>query len=179
MLGSELLNWNGNTLHLFLVIGSFFLGSAISGTIIASSTLKLGRRYGVALLIEGILLFISGYLLTRNLVAGQYFASVACGLQNALATTFSGAVVRTTHVTGIITDLGIMIGEWMRGISFDRRKAKLFLFILSGFLCGSFIGTWLFAHLSVAAIYAPATLSIAIAISYWLFLASKKTNKGI
>lgn len=32
--------------------------------------------------------------------------SCGCGIQNAMCTTFSGAVVRTTHMTGITTDIG-------------------------------------------------------------------------
>jgi uncharacterized membrane protein YoaK (UPF0700 family) len=35
---------------------------------------------------------------------------MACGLQNAMATGYSGAVIRTTHVTGIVTALGIAVG---------------------------------------------------------------------
>ncbi|WP_316568022.1 DUF1275 family protein [Myxococcus sp. MxC21-1] len=39
------------------------------------------------------------------------------GLQNALVTRVSGAVVRTTHITGILTDIGIQVvrlGSWLR-----------------------------------------------------------------
>ncbi|MCV5232039.1 DUF1275 domain-containing protein, partial [Escherichia coli] len=88
------------------------------GFFIESSALKLGRRYGVALCIEGRLLLLSLGFLVQGDLYGQYLASAACGLQNAMITTFSGAVVRTTHMTGIITDLGIMIGESLRGRQF-------------------------------------------------------------
>ncbi|WP_156312572.1 DUF1275 family protein [Marinagarivorans algicola] len=61
-------------------------------------------------------------------------ASSACGLQNALITIYSGAVIRTTHTTGIFTDLGIMLGSKLRGEPFDKRKALLFLVIICGLL---------------------------------------------
>ena len=103
-------------------------------------------------------------------VYGQYLASAACGLQNAMITTFSGAVVRTTHMTGIITDLGIMIGESLRGRQFDRRKALLFLFIFSGFLLGGVAGAALFTVYGLHTLIFPALLAFATAIIYWIYL---------
>lgn len=50
-----------------------------------------------------------------------------------MITTYSGAIIRTTHMSGIITDLGIMIGALLKGTPFDRRKAKLLMFIIGGF----------------------------------------------
>ncbi len=101
---------------------------------------------------------------------GQYLASAACGLQNAMITTFSGAVVRTTHMTGIITDLGIMIGESLRGRQFDRRKAKLFLFIFFGFLLGGVAGAALFVVYGLYTLVFPAMLAFATALIYWSYL---------
>jgi uncharacterized membrane protein YoaK (UPF0700 family) len=44
-----------------------------------------------------------------------FWASAACGLQNAMVSTYSGAIIRTTHITGTVTDLGAMIGQYLRG----------------------------------------------------------------
>src|ERR1700734_3095836 len=85
-------------LHFAAVIGSFVAGTILSGFIIQDSTLQLGRRYGVALILESILPCAAVPLLTRHHVCGLYAAACACGLQNAMATTYSGTVVRTTHV---------------------------------------------------------------------------------
>jgi hypothetical protein len=68
-------------------------------------------------------LFFSVRFLTGDSLNGRYLSSAACGLQNALATTDCGAIVRTAHVTGIFTDLGIMMGTKFRGEGFDNRKA--------------------------------------------------------
>jgi len=38
----------------------------------------------------------------------------AMGMQNSLVTRLSGAVVRTTHLTGVVTDIGIEIARWLR-----------------------------------------------------------------
>jgi uncharacterized membrane protein YoaK (UPF0700 family) len=48
----------------------------------------------------------------------------AMGMQNALVTRLSGAVVRTTHLTGVITDLGIEAARWLAWGS-GRASARL------------------------------------------------------
>ena len=93
------LNW-ASVSHLGLIVASFVLGAALSGLIVRDAALQLGRRYGVALLAESLLLFGAMVALNLGSKSGHLLASAACGLQNALASTFSGAIVRTTHVTG-------------------------------------------------------------------------------
>lgn len=176
LLGSSFLIGVDNSIHLFFIIFSFLVGAAFSGFFIESSALKLGRRYGVALCIEGSLLLLSLGFLLQGHVYGQYLASAACGLQNAMITTFSGAVVRTTHMTGVITDLGIMIGESLRGRQFDRRKATLFLFIFFGFLSGGIAGAALFNLYGLHTLIFPSVLAYSIALIYWAYL--YRLNRG-
>ncbi|KLN66621.1 MULTISPECIES: YoaK family protein [Vibrio] len=177
LLGASIKELNAQTSHLFLILFSFLCGAILSGLFIESTALKLGRRYGVALCVEGLLLLGAYWLLDRNYLSGQYFASAACGLQNAMITTFSGAIVRTTHLTGIITDLGLMVGAKLRGESFDYRKAKLFMFIFCGFLFGGVLGAKLFSLYSIAALLLPVALAFILALAYWRFLFNHSTNK--
>ena len=130
LLGTSFLSMNlQNIAHLLGILLSFLFGSTIAGYLLHGSTLKLGRHYDTALFLESVLLLITLWFLSNGSFYGHFFASAACGLQNALATTYSGAVIRTTHVTGIFTDLGIMLGEFIRGNTIDKRKAKLFLIV--------------------------------------------------
>ncbi|MGX1926533.1 YoaK family protein [Vibrio sp. NH-7] len=177
LLGTSIEAFDSQTFHLFMVLFSFLLGATLSGLFIESTALKLGRRYGVALCIESALLLIAYWMLKEGHISGQYFASAACGLQNAMITTFSGAVVRTTHMTGIITDLGIMIGARLRGEYFDYRKAKLFLFIFSGFLSGGIVGAKLFSVYAISALLAPIAFALLLAFSYWGYLWLKRTQE--
>ena len=157
------------TLHFLSLIGAFVAGTALSGFIIQDSTLQLGRRYGVALLLESILLFISVPLLSRNNILGMYTAACACGLQNAMVSTYSGAVIRTTHLSGMFTDLGIYIGHALRGIPVDSKRLRLCVIVISGFLFGGIAGTLIFDALSYAALFLPAVLTAAIAIVYGIY----------
>ena len=169
LLGTQLFNDWASSAHLIGIVMSFLFGSAISGWFISNVSLKLGRQYEWLLCIESALLLSATYFLVAGSPTGSYFASAACGLQNALATTFSGAVVRTTHVTGIVTDLGIMIGSTLRGEAFDKRKAKLFVTILVGFICGGLVGAILFNHLAFYALLPPAVLCIILALGYRVY----------
>jgi uncharacterized membrane protein YoaK (UPF0700 family) len=156
-------------LHLLGVAVAFTLGAALSTTIIQDSTLRLGRRYGAVLTIESVLLFVAIFLFKQQQIAGALLAAMACGLQNAMATTFSGSVVRTTHLSGMFTDLGIGLGHFVRGMALPTRRLALSALIISSFFTGSVIGAWLFRHLGYDALAVPATLTGLTGISYAAF----------
>ena len=160
------------SVHLAGVLLSFFLGAAISGFLLHGSSLQLGRHYDTALLVEAILIFAAFYLLSQGSFYGHFAASAACGLQNALATTYSGAIIRTTHLTGIFTDLGIMLGAFFRGEVFDRRKAVLFLLIIAGFILGGTFGGYLFASLGFKSLIVPGFICLVLALCYRIYSGS-------
>ncbi|ATC96699.1 YoaK family protein [Pseudoalteromonas tunicata] len=170
LLGIGLVNASlEQVIHLLGVLLSFMLGAALSGLMLSGHSLKLGRHYDSLLVIEAGLLALSIYLLSADLSWGHFSASAACGLQNALATTYSGAIVRTTHVTGIFTDLGLMFGAKLRGEPFDKRKAILFLLIIIGFILGGVLGAWLYAYWLFMALAVPATICLLLALAYRLY----------
>lgn len=160
-------------LHLILVMLSFVIGAAYSGIVIGNTALKLGRRYSVALITESLLLFISMYYLNTGSPMGHFFASAACGLQNAMTSTYSGAIVRTTHVSGIFTDLGVALGLRVRGQKTDSRKVVLYLILITGFVVGGIAGSIGFMRYQFSAIWAPCIITALIAISYWLFILNR------
>ncbi|HCR34966.1 MAG TPA: DUF1275 domain-containing protein, partial [Stenotrophomonas sp.] len=145
--------------HLWGLLVAFSLGAMLSGLLIQAETLQLGRRYGVALAIESALLLVAIPLFEQQQIWGALAAAMACGLQNAMATTFSGAVVRTTHLSGMFTDLGIGLGHLLRGLPLQVRRLTLSGLIISGFLGGGIVGAWLFMHFRYDALLAPALLT--------------------
>ena len=170
LVGTSILNNSfKESFHLIGILLSFFLGASLSGLMLHGSSLKLGQHYDTALFIEAFLIFSSLYLLTDGSFYGHFLASAACGLQNALATTYSGAIVRTTHLTGIFTDLGLMLGSALRGEPFDKRKAILFLLIILGFILGGLLGAYLFGLFAFNALIAPGMICITLAIAYHVY----------
>ena len=145
---------------------AFMAGAALSGMIVQDSTLKLGRRYGVALVLESLLLFAAIPLFMQGRLAGPLLAAMACGLQNAMATTYSGAVIRTSHLSGMFTDLGIGVGHALRGMPLQKRRLLLCVLIIAGFFCGAVLGALLFARLGYLALAVPATATGLTGLGY-------------
>lgn len=152
--------------HLGGVLIAFFLGAVLSGFVIQRQTLKLGRRYGVALGIEGVLLAFAALCMRHQLPTGAYLASAACGLQNAMATTYSGAILRTTHVTGIVTDIGSALGHALRGLEIDLPRLRLYALVLVAFFLGGILGSIVFATTGTDALLYPAGLVFVVALAY-------------
>ena len=172
LIGTGVVNSNfSDIFHLIIVLLSFLIGATISGYFLRGGALKLGRNYSGLLSLEAMFLLGAIYFLTKDSFYGHYLASAACGLQNALATTYSGAIVRTTHVTGIFTDLGIMLGSTLKGEPFDKRKALLFLVIIFGFVFGGTIGAYLFGILEFFSLFVPASICLLLSIFYSIYIA--------
>ena len=169
-LGIALAHADGRAVgHLWGLLIAFSLGAMLSGLIIQDSALRLGRRYGIVLALESLLLLVAIPLFKQQQVWGALAAAMACGLQNALATTFSGAVVRTTHLSGMFTDLGIGLGHMLRGLPVPVRRLTLSGLIISGFLAGGVLGAWLFARWQYDALLAPALLTGLSGLGYVLY----------
>ena len=158
-----------DTLHWTLAILAFLAGALASGTIVQQRTLQLGRRYGVALVLESALLFAAMPLLGQGNALGLYLASAAVGLQNGMASTFSGMVFRTTHVTGMFTDLGIYIGQRLRGLAVDQLRIGLSLLVIGAFVLGGVVGAILFVRMHEHMLAIPATLTGVCGAVYALY----------
>jgi len=146
-------------LQLFGVIAAYVAGAVLSGAIVQGSSLRLGRRYGVVLSIESALLFATVPMFSHQPMLGGLLGAMAMGLQNAMATTFSGSVLRTTHLTGMFTDLGIGLGHALRGQDVPRRRILLSALVICGFLAGALLGALLYRHWGYRMLYLPAALT--------------------
>ncbi|WP_024868150.1 YoaK family protein [Pseudoxanthomonas suwonensis] len=170
LLGASLASGNWRSVgHLWAVLIAFSLGATLSGLIIQDSTLRLGRRYGVVLSIEALLLAGSVPMFENRQIFGALLASTACGLQNAMVTTYSGAIVRTTHLTGMFTDLGIGLGHLLRGMPLPMRRLTLSGLIISGFLGGGILGAWAFRAWHYRALLLPAALTGLAGVGYVVY----------
>lgn len=164
----------GEVLHWLSVIVSFVLGSALSGFLIGNEVLRLGRPYGIALAIESALLFAAVPLLHVESAWGLYLASLACGLQNGMASSYSGAVLRTTHVSGSLTDIGVTLGLLLRGAPADKVRLKLCATLTTGFLIGSICGGAVYPFLHERTLLIPAALTGVFGIAYHAYGARKR-----
>ncbi|MGY0557180.1 MULTISPECIES: YoaK family protein [unclassified Lysobacter] len=157
------------TTHLAGMIVAYVVGAMLSGLIVQDSTLQLGRRYGVVLTIESVMLLAAIPLFRQQHLAGPLLAAMACGLQNAMTTTYSGALIRTSHLSGMFTDLGIMLGHAIRGLALGRRRLALCVLIIGFFFIGGLLGAWLFARFDYGALYLPVILTGCTGVAYAIY----------
>lgn len=161
-------------LHLLGTVAAFVAGCAFSGALVRDATLKLGRRYGVVLVTESMLFVGAAQLLMRGRASGDHLAIAACGMQNAMATTYSGAVLRTTHVSGIFTDLGVGLGQWIARAPVDRLRMLLSALILTSFFTGVVVGALLFTTFGFGTLYLPAALTGVAGAGYMILNARER-----
>ena len=145
-------------------IAFFALGAFCSALLVS-----LGQRhrfkshYAFALAIEGLLLLLFGlvgghlaHIHRFMLPATVILLAFTMGMQNAIVTTISNAEVRTTHMTGVVTDLGIELSrlfyfnvghnDKLHHIVANRDKLKLHGLILGSFFLGGVVGALGFKH---------------------------------
>ncbi|MCC7050810.1 MAG: DUF1275 domain-containing protein [Bacteroidia bacterium] len=140
----------------FLFIFFFFLGSFVSGFLIELIN-KINHRYVyiIPTLIECCILvvvaFFGTFFINYYPEELAYLLLFAMGLQNSLVTSISSARVRTTHLTGLFTDLGIELSQLLF-YKQTEQKSKLIAsvklriviitsFFIGGVICGIFYST--------------------------------------
>lgn len=163
-LGNDVARHQPHPLNALLVIVGFLAGTTLAGLFIGAVQILPSRRYAAIMMIESVLLFISAYLLDNGSVYGPMMASIACGLQNGMTTSYCGLMIRTTHMTGLMTDIGLMIGHWMRHKAIAKWKLKFNLCILFSFFGGGVFGTW------VGVLYGHWCMAIAASVCFFLGL---------
>jgi uncharacterized membrane protein YoaK (UPF0700 family) len=106
-----------------------------------------------------------GFRYNHTLVAKEMFAGsllFAMGMQNALVSIVSGSVVRTTHLTGTFTDLGIELAQYIQKKHRDdqtlRSRIKLRTMLVFSFMFGALGGAYLFHYLSFRAFWVPVAI---------------------
>ena len=118
---------------------------------------KLTSAYGLPLLLESVLLLIFGifgavitWWLNVLVPMTVLLLCFIMGLQNAVITKISKAEIRTTHVTGLVTDLGIELGKMLyinrsrlsmaEPVRANHPKLRLHTILISSFFIGALCG---------------------------------------
>jgi uncharacterized membrane protein YoaK (UPF0700 family) len=134
------------------IVAGFMFGALLSGIWIGAATLRAGRRYGAVLMVQGIMLAVATWMALEGIALAVPVAAFVCGLQNAMASSYRGLVLRTTHVTGIVTDIGVLIGQRMRHKQIRIWKLLLLLTLLLSFFSGGLLGAVLYHQLGMLAL---------------------------
>ena len=178
-----------------LVLGAYHLAltgccallAFLSGAIFSTVMIQYARRrhlhsqYAFPLLVEAGLLLAFGLLGARLDHKGGVFVwstmvllTFIMGLQNAVITKLSNAEIRTTHITGIVTDIGIEIGKllyWNRSqagtvqkVTADMPRLSMLVSLALFFFMGGVIGAFGFKHIGYIATVPLALVLMALVI---------------
>ena len=138
-------------------IFTFIIGAAISAMLVNWARInRYHQQYALPIAVQGsILLLVSIVDQLANHMLRLPLLLVLCllmGMQNATITKLSKARVRTTHVTGMITDIGIEFGKAMFGtmtkhstVRADTQKLAILSRLVLSYLLGGIVGAIGFA----------------------------------
>jgi uncharacterized membrane protein YoaK (UPF0700 family) len=160
------LGYIGLWLSGFGALLAFLIGASCTAILVNWGRRRsLRSEYAFPLLLESLLLIsfclIGGFLEHPKWLFASFITLLLCftmGLQNAIITKISHAEIRTTHMTGIVTDIGIELGKlvyWNRSkdgldmprVIADRQKLRLLLLLIGLFFFGGLIGALGFRHI--------------------------------
>jgi uncharacterized membrane protein YoaK (UPF0700 family) len=156
----------------------------VCGAAVTALMVNWGRRrrmhseYALPLLLEAALLLVFAVLgrplEQQSLMALPVTVMLLCftmGLQNAVVTKLSRAEIRTTHVTGMITDIGIELGKAIyrnREVRADRTKLRLLSMLVGLFFVGGVLGALGFRYVGFLVEIPLAVLLVALgAMPVW------------
>jgi uncharacterized membrane protein YoaK (UPF0700 family) len=156
----------------------FLLGAFLTSMTINNLFYNQRYSYVIPIVTEIIILaMVASYGVHFNKTVGEteFFAGsllFAMGIQNALVSMISGSVVRTTHLTGMFTDLGIEMAAILKKEGKDKEdlkgKISLRLIIISFFFLGGILGGYLFKDMKYYTFYIPAGILV-MALLYDVF----------
>jgi uncharacterized membrane protein YoaK (UPF0700 family) len=157
-----------------LVLACFLLGATLCSLLVNWSRRRnLEGLFALPILLESLLLTLAALFATpHHLFLTLALLSFTMGLQNAVITKISHAVIRTTHVTGMVTDIGIELGRalyWNRTtgrtpVHAERRHLLLLTLLVTLFFTGGAIGALTYPHIGFHTLLPFALLLAAIAI---------------
>ena len=155
------------------LIVSFAFGSFLSGAFTSanSKSWEIGPEYAqlfwllCAILVAAC---IDAYVDPQSFVY-YYLAAMAMGCQNGITSRYSGSLIRTTHVTGTLTDIGLIMGQYTRGVTKDLWKLPVLITLVAAFSIGGLLavadaGNKL-ALLGVALFYGLVALFVQFAVA--------------
>ena len=192
----QLVNENYLLAFNFLVFISSFLLGAFTASFITEYFIKRGdssaHKYSMSFEIIMLLTIgLSGNYILKNDFNYSILASIllfSMGMQNSLVTQISNSTVRTTHLTGLFTDLGIELSQLIFYKKDESQKKlknsiHLRLAIITFFFIGCVSGGFLYSLLSSATlVIASILLFIALIYDvlrykYYRFLRRRKTKR--
>jgi uncharacterized membrane protein YoaK (UPF0700 family) len=159
---------------------AFLLGSFVSSVLVEYYQKRNERYIFIApVLLEILILLIISFFNINTVSVHIDIIAISLlfsmGLQNSLVTKISNSLVRTTHLTGLFTDLGIELSQLFFYKEQEKRTVlisniKLRLSIITGFFVGGIIAGLIYSQYLLSSLLVPsAILIIGLYYDYIIF----------
>lgn len=158
------LAWISILFVIFFFVGAFIANTAME--LMVKQTIQPSYKLPISLEIVFLtVVAVLTHFSDNTPVLSACILLLAMGLQNALVTKISGSVVRTTHLTGLFTDMGIELSQMMfykknKERYRLKRSISLKLIIIGGFFAGGILGALLHTIYQVWTLLVPIALLV-------------------
>jgi uncharacterized membrane protein YoaK (UPF0700 family) len=193
LFGAEIAKGNISLAGQFLLVPLFFMaGSLISGVLIDSRTLegkepKYSIVFAILTLSTALILGLGAshvfgkFGMTADMEKDFFLLALlcfSCGLQNATVTSAYGAVVRTTHLTGLTTDLGVGLAKIINPrLDLNKRKMEIRAMLMRAGIIGSFtLGSLICGVIFVKTYYWGFAIPFLISVGLLIFSLALKSK---
>lgn len=167
----------GNTSKLGVALGHGDLSAAVplavmpflfmAGAAAATLLVDIGHRWGALALQAALVAGFMGYGSTvvrhgtvpGHTLTGFYplaaLATVSLGMQSAALTEVRGATVRTSYISGVLTNIAQSTVRRLAGRKAGHRQLRLLGFLCIAYLAGATLGSYTLGHLDVWCLAIP------------------------
>ena len=137
-------DWDLFTRNLVQLV-CFFAGAFLAAAVVGGHKKFFGGKH-----FSTVLTFIAAVVLAAALAGASGYGNnppvatalvaLAAGTQNGMMSFWSGAILRSTHVTGTVTDLGIEAANLLLGRQRSSWKLELMGSFYAGYVVGGVVG---------------------------------------
>ena len=125
------------------MVGTLFsvmVGSCISSVLNPRPiAFEISPSFGATFIIGSIFSALGSVSAIHNSRREFYLVAISNGIMNGISSMYTANLIRVTHLTGTTTDIGLFIGQWLRGNRANNWK----LFILLGLAMSFWLGSWI------------------------------------
>jgi len=157
----------------FVYVFTFFLGCVTTGAILEKSRFRWGGLQAICLAIESISLYGAWHFVGSTF--GACCITYAMGVQNGISSSFQPMVIRSTHITGTVVDIGLTIGQIARTQSLANLwKLRIHVPMYAVFWSGALLGAFVYNRHLHHALFVPCTIAGAYALVTFAYVVYEK-----
>lgn len=144
----------------------YIAGSLISGLILPRPKLfELHVKKSLSVFVMAFVVLSGASVLAKTQNINYLFlCCLANGIQNSFSSVLTANICRTSHFTGITSDIGTFVGQILRGNMQNRSRLKSILLLAMSFWVGGFVSFGLIQNYGSLVLFGSALIHLALAM---------------